>query len=124
MSGCVPRSRNHSVQPHFLNKVIVQFHRKQTLAELLLINTSLSEEGGVILVQALAKGNTTLTKLNLSGNNLSSKAAGAIGALLESNHSLKDLNLSWNNIKAMIKGFSFDAPCPSRLMEQHTLQRG
>ena len=47
-------------------------------------------------------GNSSLTELNLSANNISNKSASTIGELLDSNHALKNLNLSWNTIKVGI----------------------
>eukprot|EP00210_Caulerpa_lentillifera_P000859 g832.t1 len=68
----------------FLDPEITQ---KQTLTDLTLVNTCLSEEGGVILVQAIAKGN--------SANGTASIARGLI-----TNSSVQYLDLSWNGLQS------------------------
>lgn len=61
--------------------------------------TSLGEEGVLAIANALKSGNSKLTSLSVSGNQVGNKTAIAFGELFESNHTLKVLDLSWNSIK-------------------------
>ena len=74
----------------------------QSLKSLALAKTNLTDDGVLAIVRALLNGNSSLTELDLSANNISNKSASAIGELFESNHALKNLNLSWNTIKVRI----------------------
>ncbi|KFQ58364.1 Leucine-rich repeat-containing protein 45, partial [Pelecanus crispus] len=51
--------------------------------------------------------NTTVTSLDLKGNNLRTMGAEALGKLLRQNKSIRSLILEWNSLGAWEEGFSF-----------------
>jgi Ran GTPase-activating protein (RanGAP) involved in mRNA processing and transport len=66
--------------------------------ETLNIFNSLSDDGSVLLFEAL-KSNTTLTELELRGNDVANNGAGMLAETLKSNTALASLDLSYNRIE-------------------------
>jgi Ran GTPase-activating protein (RanGAP) involved in mRNA processing and transport len=69
-----------------------------TSVESLYMHQSLSDDGSVLLFEAL-KSNMTLTKLDLKRNNVGQKGAAMLSEALECNTSLTTLDLSHNDIR-------------------------
>lgn len=79
--------------------------KEAQLAELVLSDCMLSEEGAALLLQGLC-ANTTLRLLDLKGNNLQARGAEALGKLLRQNKSIQSLTLEWNSLGAWEEAFA------------------
>ncbi|XP_015735165.1 leucine-rich repeat-containing protein 45 isoform X2 [Coturnix japonica] len=76
------------------------------LAEVALGDCGLSEDGVKLLLHGLCS-NTTVTSLDLKGNNLRATGAEALGKLLRQNKCIRSLILEWNSLGVWEEGFSF-----------------
>lgn len=84
-----------------------------TLTKLNLMGNNIGETG-MWYIQVMMSENTTITSLDLSENNLKTFGAKSIGAMLQENKFLKELNISGNDFTDL------DAPFLTKKIEEHT----